>query len=149
MSAAKIILAAAAVGIGLVVLSRSSAVAAPARAPAPSGPSTLNPTATTIVPPLPGLGQAYAVLKPVADHITTPLVHSINSAVGGVDPYGKLTRNADGTYTDGTGATVTLNANGTITRKAAPGYSSWYYNNIGHPISQAGTGVVHAFESIL
>jgi hypothetical protein len=162
VSAVKVILAAAAVGIALVVISRSSAGAgtSPA-APAPGAPAgtKLEATFAPLVPPLPGIGPAVAVIKPIADNVTTPIINGLNNglksvgAVGpvqlGGSPYGPLVKNTDGTFTDGTGAKITPNADGTYTRSLPPSQSNWYTRNVGEPASQAGTAVVHLVSGLL
>lgn len=163
MSIGKILFAAAVVGVGLVVLSRSSSASpaaapgpVPGTAPLPAG-TTLKATFAPIVPSLPGLGQAYAVLKPVADNLTTPVINGLNGAIGsfgsvgpvklGGSPYGPLTANGDGTFTNGFGDRVTPNADGTTTvtpSKNASGYEKY----VGAPLSQAGTTVSHLISGL-
>jgi hypothetical protein len=137
VSAAKVIIAAAAVGIGLVLISRHGA-AAPVGTPTPATPPGFVPAVPIqFGPVVPQLGPAYSVLKPIADNVTTPLVHALNGAVGGATPFGGLKSNGDGTYTDGLGATITPNADGTVTRKAAP----WRQTNGGRVIVAVGSTV--------
>jgi hypothetical protein len=79
---------------------------------------------TSTGPVVPGLAPAFAVLKPIADRVTTPAINAINSGIGGTDIYGPGTKpvaNADGTYTNVQGgAEITYNKDGTITRHTLP-----------------------------
>lgn len=79
----------------------------------PVGPSSLNPRFD-----MSGLGAAGPLGAPLA--VLQPLVaggiNKLNSAFGGANPYAGLTKNANGTYTDGLGANVKLNSDGTVTR---------------------------------
>ncbi|HZC31228.1 MAG TPA: hypothetical protein VE261_06880, partial [Gaiellaceae bacterium] len=129
----------------------------PSTAPRAPGPTPGAPSFAPLVPPLPGLGQAYALAKPIADHITTPIVHGLNDKLGqigtigpvkfGGGPYAALKDNGDGTYTNGFGDIVTPQADGKVTIEPSK-TSSWYERNVGSPISKAGTGVVHAIEGL-
>lgn len=110
------------------------------------------PTVTDFGPVVPQLGAFYAVAKPLADKVTTPLINKINSAVGGATPYGPLKnvkQNPDGSYTgtDGLGATVTLNPDGTIHR-TNPSFSQTNGGKVliaaGHGIAKGATAVGHA-----
>lgn len=149
----KLLLIAGAVGVGLVVLSRSSATAGPASrgpvpgtAPPPAG-TQLNPTFAHIVPPLPGLAQAYTVLKPVEKPLQSALAN-LNRDLGfSTGPFGPLTSNGDGTYTNGFGDRVTPLPNGKVAITAGP-HASWYEKHIGGPISDAGTSVGHIISGL-
>ena len=87
---------------------------------------------------LPGLGQAYTILRPVNDKVLQPVVAKLNNSAP-VKAINSLLGAPPDAGPDGT--TTTVNPNGTIT-KTAP--NTWYTRNIGSPVSHAGTAVVHA-----
>lgn len=93
---------------------------------------------------LPGLRQAYQVLKPIADNVTTPAINKLNSAVGGPNIYGppNVVIDAKGNVTSkGVGGT-------TITYKPGGGVTITGGTSVGSAISKSVTGSVHAIESI-
>lgn len=152
---------AGAVGVAIVFYERRAASAVPPGAPPVGAPSGAPPAGTFVRPSvvpignltlgLPGVKQAAGVLQPIATHLTTPLIHGLNAAVGtSGGPYGPLKSNGDGTYTDSQGYTLTPQPGGGYTRyKKNP---SWYEKHIGGPISSdasvASHAVVKAFTSI-
>lgn len=140
---------AGAVGVGLYFITKNQATpTATVPPPAKTG-VTIPAVVADPGPVVPQLGAAYAVLKPIATYITTPAINKINSAVGGVTPFGGVSNvhtNADGTATgtDGLGATVVFHPDGTITRHNPP----WQQTNGGKVIVAVGNGVKHAAQSV-
>jgi hypothetical protein len=128
-------------GVGLGawwLLSRSSSPAAAAAA-APPG-SDLGPLGGVLA--LPGLKQVYNVLQPVHDKVLDPFVEELNKSPIVTVPNAALRWTGLG----GTAPMATKNPDGTITRKTEdPG---WYTENIGAPVSQAGTGIVNTIKGI-
>ncbi len=89
---------------------------------------------------LPGLGQAYAIAKPIADSITTPAINKLNKVLG--TPPNPLAPGLPGTGD----LNIVINKDGTQTVSVKN--PNWYTRNIGEPVSKGATGVVHAIESI-
>jgi hypothetical protein len=124
MTGGEKLLIAGVAGLGIVAILRFRNASATQVSPPVSGPMNLNPhfdmSGIAAAGPF---GAPLAVLQPVV----SGGINKLNSAIGGANPYAGLKRNADGTYTDGTGAKITFNADGTITRKA----QSWTSTNGG------------------
>lgn len=130
-----------AVGLGILAFlkSRSAASALP---PNLSGPSTLTPTFTDLGPGAGILAPIYNVTKPLAPVIQKPLA-VINNRIGGFNPYGKLTRNSDGSYTDSAGCKITFLPNGTMHRDCGSIGNQFTHSNT----YKAGKTVVHALST--
>jgi hypothetical protein len=102
-----------AVGLGIIAILKSRTSPTNVISP-PGSPPVINSRFDRSAIGLAGpLGAPLAI---VADNVTTPVISSINKAVGGVNPYAGLKKNPDGTYTDGMGCTIKFNANGTYQR---------------------------------
>lgn len=86
------------------------------------------------------LGAPLAVLQPGVK----AGIDALNKGIGGANPYAGLTKQADGSYKDGLGASYTFNADGTYTRKNP----SWKQTNGGKIIYGTGSAVVNAFKSV-
>lgn len=112
---------------------------APPGAPKAVGGFTLFP------PPLPLVPQISAVLAPIANNVTTPLVNKLNKSVSGPNVYGPpvITNNPDGSVTSKGvgGTTITYHPGGGVT--ISGGGSS-----VQQKISSGATGVIHAIGSI-
>lgn len=110
----------------------------------PPVPTSASPNLVNSVLGLPGLRQAYLVLKPIADNVTTPVINKLNSAVGGPNVYGPpaVVIDSKGNVTSkGVGGT-------TITYKPGGGVTISGGNSVGSKISKGATGAIHAIESI-
>ena len=161
MSLGRALLIAAAVGVGLVLLARSSD-AAPLGPPPPGSPGTAPTGKVTggfvqTGPVLPQLAPIYSALRPIANHLTTPLINTLNRAAGGSNPYGaptdlKVLPSGEVQGTDGLGATVVFHKDGTITRHN-PSFSQTsggkFVIGAGHALEGAGNQVVSAGKSAL
>lgn len=137
----------------LVIPGSSYPAPPPSYVPAANAPS-IAPTSvdghtqwTDFGPVVPQLSTAYRVAAPIAKYVTTPIVHAANAVVGGASPYADLKPNGDGTYTDGLGAHVVVNADGTVTRHNPP-FSQTNGGKViiaaGHGLATAGKAVGHA-----
>jgi hypothetical protein len=143
MTGGEKVLIVGAAGLGIVAFLKYRSAAVPISSPVGSPPT--GPVVGGFVqtgPVLPQLGPAYAVLKPIADNITTPAINKLNSAIGGYNPYGpptNLTQNPDGTFssTDQMGIKTTYNKDGTVTRTNTVGY----FTPAAKQIKAAATGV--------
>lgn len=157
MSGRKLLIVAAAGAGAWWFLRRTAGVVVPGGGAAAavtlsSAHDVIQPTISDPGPVLPGLGPFYNAAKPIADNITTPLIHKINSTVGGVDPTAGLKKNKNGTYTDGLGSTLTLNSDGTVHRQNPP----WQQTNggkvivaVGHAFASGGRAVEHFIGGLL
>lgn len=88
-------------------------------APPPTNLTQQPPLTPTFVDPpvaaIPIVGTLYRTLKPLEKPIQNGLA-KVNTAIGGVNPYGNLTPNGDGTYTDGAKCKITPNKDGSYNR---------------------------------
>lgn len=118
------------------VLPASSYAPGPAVGP-PQPPIDGTPHYVNLVPNLPFLHDASAVLNPIWSHIGQPILNGIN-------------KNISAPINSAIGAqhaTSTINPNGTVTRTVKN--PNWYTRNVGEPISHAVTGAVHTVEGWL
>lgn len=154
MDAGRLVIVGGGTLLGVWLLSRLASASVPSSSTAPASSTTqglVNPTFTDFGPVVPQLGPAYAALKPIADNITTPLINGLNHAVGGADPYGgvkNLKQNPDGTFTgtDGLGATVTFNKDGTINRSYGSFSQQWERSNVHGALVDVKNAAVSGYE---
>jgi hypothetical protein len=132
MTGGEKLLIAGAVGVvGLALLKARANASAPPPTTATGGPAFSNiPTGTVVAPSLSPTFGSLIALFPYAPQVSalaavsiTPVVNDINKAIDGANPYGGLTKNANGTFTDGMGCIITFHADGSYDRNCG-GYFS-------------------------
>jgi hypothetical protein len=123
MKAGEIILIGGAVGLGILVIVKARQAQSSAVVPPAGAPPIVN--AQFDMSGLGAAGPLAPILAPLQPAVKGT-IDTVNKKIGGANPYAGLTKNSDGTYTDGMGCKLTFKPDGTYNRvcpqKSAAGY---------------------------
>ena len=113
MKAGEIILIGGAVGLGILAIVKARQAQSSAVVPPAGSPGTID--AHFDMSGLGAAGPLAPILAPLQPAVKGT-IDTVNKKIGGANPYAGLTKNSDGTYTDGMGCKLTFKPDGTYNR---------------------------------